>query len=329
MRYKVASLLSEFCLVMTMMPCASYAQRMRMTQDLQPEGGDLNRILCGRLSKPEPEREAAAFTENVGGGLKSLLGPGFSLAAVQEEQCQESGSTGASASQAGTVDQPKPQTATHTPAALPTLTDKKTDDSQLKQTPRIFGVMPNFTAVSPDTQLPPLSTRGKFVLAMHDSVDYSSFVLVGLLSAESLARNSDPELGRGIAGYGRYYWRSFTDQASGTFFMEAIVPTLTHEDPRYYTLGHGKVLQRTAYALSRVVITTMDSGGTGFNYSEIVGNAMEAGLSNLYYPPQERGLHKTVVNWGTQTAITGAANVLKEFWPDIRHSIRHYIFRQE
>jgi hypothetical protein len=201
-RDKVASLLSGFCLVTTMMPCASYAQRMRMTQDLQPGGGDLNRTLYGRLSKPEPEREAAALTENVGGGLKSLLGRGFSLTAVQEEQSQESGSTGASTSQAGTVDQPKPQTATQTPTAVPTPTDKKTDDSQLKQTPRIFGVMPNFTAVSPDTQLPPLSTRGKFVLAMHDSVDYSSFVLVGLLSAESLARNSDPELGRGIAGYG-------------------------------------------------------------------------------------------------------------------------------
>jgi len=52
-----------------------------------------------------------------------------------------------------------------------------------------------------------------------------------------MALRSDPELGHGLAGYSRYYWRAFLDQASGAYFTEAIVPALTHEDPRYYTLG--------------------------------------------------------------------------------------------
>ena len=195
------------------------------------------------------------------------------------------------------------------------------DGSQLKQTHRIFGVVPNFTAVDPNAQLPRLSTKEKFVLAMHDSMDYSSFVLVGILSAESLRTNSFPELGDGAAGFGRYYWRGFTDQVSGTFFTEAIVPMLTHEDPRYYTLGKGGFFRRTGYALSRVVVTKTDSGSNSFNISEIGGNALEAGLSNAYYPPEERGAVKTTENWATQTVVTGAANVLKEFWPDIRRNV--------
>jgi hypothetical protein len=124
-----------------------------------------------------------------------------------------------------------------------------------------------------------------------------------------------------IAGYGRYYWRAFADQASGAYFTEAIVPVVTHEDPRYYTRGHGGFFRRAGYALSRVVVTPTDSGGTTFNFSEIVGNGMEAGLSNLYYPPQERGMRKTAENWGAQIEPAALNNIVKEFWPDIRHKI--------
>ena len=112
---------------------------------------------------------------------------------------------------------------------------------------------------------------------------------------------------------------------SGTFFTEAIVPVITHEDPRYFTLGHGGFFRRLAFALSRTVVTKTDSGGLSFNISEVGGNAMEAGLANLYYPSQERGLRKTAENWGGQMEGAVLNNIAKEFWPDIRH----YILRRK
>jgi hypothetical protein len=183
----------------------------------------------------------------------------------------------------------------------------------------MFGIIPNFAAVSAGTELPPLTVRDKFWLATQDSVDYSSFIWAGMQAGQSMALKSYPELGHGVAGYRRYYWRAFADQASGSFFTEAIVPALTHEDPRYYTLGHGGFLRRARYALSQVVLTRTDSGGTSFNFSEIVGNGMEAGLANLYYPPQERSLHNTAVNWASQLEAASLNNLVREFWPDIRH----------
>ena len=198
----------------------------------------------------------------------------------------------------------------------------KEDNSHGKQTKRMFGVVPNFAAVNADTQLPPLSTREKFSLAAHDSVvDYSSFTWTGILAAQAMVLNSNPELGSGIVGYGRYYWRTFTDGVSGTFFTEAIVPAITHEDPRYYTLGRGGFLRRTGYAMSRSFVTKTDSGGTSFNFSEVVGNGLEAGLSNAYYPPQERGLSQTTVNWGTQMESAVLNHIFQEFWPDIRRKL--------
>jgi hypothetical protein len=195
------------------------------------------------------------------------------------------------------------------------------NEEVLHQTPRIMGILPNFTAVDSNTRLPRLSTREKFVVAMHDSVDYSSFLLVAGLAGKGLSSNAIPSLGRGAAGFGRYYWREFTDQVSGTFFTEAIFPTFTHEDPRYYTLGRSGFFRRVGYAISRTVITKNDRGTNEFNISEIGGNAAEAALSNLYYPAAERGFDKSAKNFATQTVITAGANVLKEFWPDIRKNL--------
>jgi hypothetical protein len=159
---------------------------------------------------------------------------------------------------------------------------------------------------------------------MHDSIDYSGFTWTAILAGQAMATHSVPELGTGVKGYGRYYWRTFADGVSGTFFTEAILPSITHEDPRYYTMGHGGFFRRFGYALSRTVVTKTDSGGLSFNWSEVVGNALEAGLSNAYYPPQERGYKQTARGLGTQMESAILNNIAKEFWPDIRHLIlRH------
>ena len=215
-----------------------------------------------------------------------------------------------------------PDTATVVaPDQAPDAPNKK-EDSQGQQSKRMFWLVPNFGAVDAHTQLPALSTREKFGLAAQDSVvDYSSYTWTGILAAQAMLLNSDPELGRGIAGYGRYYWRNFVDGVSGTFFTEAIVPAITHEDPRYYTMGNGGFFRRTGYAISRAFVTKTDSGGTSFNWSEVAGNGLEAAVSNLYYPPEERGLNQTARNWGTQMESAVLNHVFQEFWPDIRKKV--------
>jgi len=228
--------------------------------------------------------------------------------------------------------QPSTSQGNQTPAPLPDKpvavpgkpadSQNKNDDSEGKQTKRMLWVIPNFGAVDANKQLPRMSTREKFALAAQDSVvDYSSYTWAGILAGQAMLLNSDPELGLGIKGYGRYYWRNFVDGISGTFFTEAIVPAVTREDPRYYTMEHGGFFRRTGYAISRAFVTKTDSGGTDFNWSEVAGNGLEAALSNAYYPPQERGLSQTARNWGTQMESAVLNHVFQEFWPDIRKKI--------
>jgi hypothetical protein len=209
------------------------------------------------------------------------------------------------------------------PGSDKSLPESAQVDDKTKQSKRILGIFPNYRAVSTTTQLPPLSLRQKFWLATQDSFDYSSFISAGIISGVSQANNSYPEFGHGAKAFGRYYWHGVADQAVANYMTEAIVPSLTREDPRYYTLGHGRFFKRTGYAVSRLLVTRTDSGGRTFNVSEIVGNGAGAGISDTYYPSRERTWTKTGQKWLTQIALDGAFNVLKEFWPDINHAIFH------
>jgi hypothetical protein len=210
-------------------------------------------------------------------------------------------------------------------SSIPTAPDANSPGStgEAKQSKRILWIVPNYRAVSANTQLPALSLKDKFWLATQDSFDYSSFISAGMIAGISQANKSYPEFGQGAKGYGRYYWHALADQSVGNYLTEAIVPAVTHEDPRYYTLGQGGFLKRTGYAVSRLLITRSDAGGRTFNFSEIVGNGAGAGISGTYYPARERTWTKTGQKWITQVALDGVFNILKEFWPDINRSVFH------
>lgn len=194
-----------------------------------------------------------------------------------------------------------------------------------RQTKRILYVMPNFKSISAGSQVPALSPADKLFTATQDSFDYSSFIFVGVLAGVGQAQNSYPEFRQGAVGYGRYYWHTLVDQTSENYFVEAFMPIVLRQDPRYYTLGRGGLLRRTLYAVSRAVITRTDAGNSAPNYSEIIGAGAAAGVSNLYYPERERTWTKTGQRWVTNVGLDVLGQTFKEFWPDINHKI----FRQQ
>lgn len=216
---------------------------------------------------------------------------------------------------------------------------------QGQQTKRILWILPNFTSVSADTHLPAQTPKEKFKGFEQDSFDYSSFAFVGILAGVSQLQASTPEFHNGASAYGRYYWHSFTDQTDENLWVDFLLPVTLHQDARYYTLGSGSVgesgsagrakqddghtkghngfAKRAGYAFTRILITRTDSGGSNFNYSEIVGAGTAAGLSNLYYPSSDRGWNKTGQRWALNVGLDGATFIFKEFWPDLNHALFH------
>ena len=198
-----------------------------------------------------------------------------------------------------------------------------TPGDQAPQTKRILGIIPNFRSVSTDEQLPPMSVKEKFLTATDDSFDYSSIFIPAALAGYAMGLKETPEFGEGAVGYGRYFWHAAVDQTSENYMVEFILPVVTREDNRYYTLGRGGFFKRTGYALSRAMVTRADSGKETFNISEVMGAGASAGLSSLYYPTRERSFGNTGSEWAVDIGIDAASFWIKEFWPDINRRFFH------
>jgi len=218
-------------------------------------------------------------------------------------------------------DAPAPQSSS-TPAQATPVQASPTPHGN-GQTKRILGILPNFRAATTDEKLPAQTVKDKFVTASEDSFDYSALVLPVVVSAYSYGTNKYPEFGKGGVGYGRYLWHAAVDQTVENYMVEFVVPAVTHEDTRFYTMGHGGFVKRAGYAVSRVVVTRTDSDGRSFNFGEVVGAGAAAGISNLYYPSRERTVSNTMDQWGLNVGIDAATFVFKEFWPDISYHLLH------
>ena len=197
------------------------------------------------------------------------------------------------------------------------------EDQIAPKNDRLFGVIPNYTTVENQDRFSRLSTKGKFKLAVDSAFDPYTFPFIGFIALIGQAENSEPSYGQGFEGYGKRYGTAYGDAIIGTFMTTSIFPSMLHQDPRYYQLGEGSFLHRTSYAVSRIVITRSDSRKREFNTSEIAGNLVAAGISNIYHPANDRSIANTLSVWGTDIMWDTVANVAKEFWPDIRRKISH------
>ena len=188
---------------------------------------------------------------------------------------------------------------------------------------RLFYTLPNFLTVE-NNQLPPMTPGQKFKAVTRGSFDYVEYAWYGALAGISQAENSEPGYGQGAAGYGKRYAAAFADGTIENFMTGAVLPSLLKQDPRFYQTGRGTFWHRTKYAISRIFITYSDSGHNQFNFSEIIGSAMSAGISTYsYHPRSDRNFGNAASVWGSQVGYDTLTIVVKEFWPDIRRKIGH------
>ena len=191
------------------------------------------------------------------------------------------------------------------------------------QPKRILGLMPNYRAVSAGTIPPPPTARQAFKIATQNSFDYSSFVFVGITSAMSEWSDGHPQLGEGMTGYGRYYWRGLVDKTDGNYLVIFALPTIFHQDERYYAKGEGGFLKRAAYSASRVLITPDYHGHDSFNASEVLGRGIAQGISLSYYPSHDRTVSSLAIKYGYALGRDALTNMFREFWPDIATHVLH------
>lgn len=185
---------------------------------------------------------------------------------------------------------------------------------------RVLGVLPNYRTADVSQEGTVLTARQKINIARKDSFDYPLVGLAGVLAGLGQLADQQPSFGQGVKGYAHRWATNYADQAIGNMLSEGFLPALFHEDPRYFRRGSGSKWHRLGYAVSRVVITQKDGGGSRFNFSEWVGNATAVAISNSYYP-DGRAAGDNTTKLFQQVATDAFSQVLKEFWPDIRRKM--------
>jgi hypothetical protein len=187
----------------------------------------------------------------------------------------------------------------------------------------MFKVLPNYKTINdPDQAVIAMSPAEKFGLVKH-YFDPFTFVFTSITSGIEQLSNEKAGYGQGAMGYAKRYGADFADGFTNELFVTGVFPTLLHEDPRYYRLGHGSSFKRTGYALSRILITHTDSGGSRFNTSEFLGNIASGGLSMTYYPQNERSVSGVFSRMSVEIGYDSLFNILKEFYPDLKRKFHH------
>ena len=181
---------------------------------------------------------------------------------------------------------------------------------------RIGGVLPNFNVVL-NGHAAPISTSQKFDLAFHSITDPATIGLAVLAAGYGEYSDNHTGYGHGPAGYFKRFGAAYADNANGTLIGNAILPSILHQDPRYYRKGTGSIRSRMMYSALTAFICHGDNGHRQFNVSNVLGNFMAGGISNAYYPSDERGAGLTIENASIVTVEGMIGAQLLEFSPDL------------
>jgi hypothetical protein len=194
-----------------------------------------------------------------------------------------------------------------------TQTEVAEEEIKIEEKQRVLGVIPNFyVSYIPDAA--PLNAKQKFKLAARTVVDPFTIVVVTGAAGFEQAENHFAGYGQGAQGYGKRFGAGYADTIAGTFVGGAILPALFKQDPRYFYKGTGRVEARFLYAIGSAVICKGDNKRWQVNYSNILGNFAAGGISNIYYPAQDRnGAGLTLENGAIGVMATAIGNLFQEF----------------
>ncbi len=170
----------------------------------------------------------------------------------------------------------------------------------------------------------PLTSREKWDLFLRrsHSADFAVGAVIDSLTAQ--ATGAYPRFGGGMEGYGKRLGASAAGAESATLFSGYIFPTIFHQDPRYFRSHEDAISDRLAYAASRVLIGRSDSGHNVINFSQILAQFVQAAVSNAYIPYRNESVPGTVENALAGLGGVAEADVLNEFWPDIKVFLAHH-----
>jgi hypothetical protein len=182
----------------------------------------------------------------------------------------------------------------------------------LEEQQRVLGFIPNFYVSYDATNAAPLTTKLKFKLAMKVATDPVTIIGVGFMSGIDQAANT-PNYVQGAKGFGQRFGANAAGEFSDILIGGAILPSLLHQDPRYFYQGTGGTRSRLMHALAAPFVCRGDNGHRQINFSSMGGVIGASALSMTYYPHSNRGTGDVFVAFSVSEAERAFAAIAQEF----------------
>lgn len=260
---------------------------------------------------PEAPDGALATVGGQSGGKTGSAQPGGSSGSTQ---------SGSSPDSANTTKHPAPK------SEVPVDAEGNPIPLERVQPQRILGFMPNFRSVSGGSKPHPPGWKYNFTVATRQATDYSSFIFLGLTSLSAEGINEHPVLGKGVDGFWAYTWRGFLDKTDGTYLSAWFLPSLIHEDTRFYALGAGhSIFIRELYVISRQGVTRTYGGHQTPNIAGLGAKILTQLVSRQYYPTSATTFPVLAEKFGYSAMRDVIFTSIREFYPDAAaHFIREH-----
>ncbi len=185
---------------------------------------------------------------------------------------------------------------------------------------RVFGIFPSFYS-SYIWDAAPLDTKQKYGLALHSILDPFAFVGAAAAAGVQQDRDTYPGYGSGPAAYGKRFGAAYATQASARVIGSAVLPSIFHQDPRYFYKGSGTNKSRVLYAIRSTFVTRGDNGHLEPNYSYMIGAFASGSVAYGLHTASDRSISTIFTNGFLQIGAHAGDELLREFV--LRHLTPH------
>lgn len=176
---------------------------------------------------------------------------------------------------------------------------------------RVLRFIPNIY-VTYDPHPEPLTAKMKFHLAYKSLTHPSFFILEAAWAGVQQAANT-PDWPQNARGYNERFAANLAGGATEGLFANAILPSLLHQDPRYFFQGSGTKGSRAWHAVLAPFVCKGDNGRSQPNYSQIGGLLISGAIANTYYPSSNQGPGLVFRTFGTDMGLHVALGLAQEF----------------
>ena len=177
---------------------------------------------------------------------------------------------------------------------------------------RVLSFIPNMYVVY-EPHPEPLTTRMKFHLAYKSLTNPFFFARTAAWAGVQQARDDPSEWHQGAKGYSQRLGAGFADGVTGSLISNAILPSLLHQDPRYFYQGSGTKKSRALHAMLAPFVCKGDNGAWQPNYSQLGGSLIGYSISSAYYPSSDRTAGHVFQTFGIDMGLHVVGSLAQEF----------------